>query len=47
MAYFDANGTDSQGRPFQYWLGGNGSALRTFGELLSWPVFHPVISARQ
>ncbi len=42
MAYFDANGTDSQGRPFQYWLGGNGSALRTFGELLSWPVFHPV-----
>lgn len=47
MAYFDANGTDSQGRSFQYWLGGSGSALRTFGEMLSWPVFHPVISASQ
>ena len=47
MAYFDANGTDSQGRPFQYWLGGSESALQTFGEMLSWPVFHPVISASQ
>lgn len=47
MAYFDANGTDSQGRSFQYWLGDNGPALRTFGEMLSWPLFHPVLPASQ
>ena len=47
MAYFDANGTDSQGRAFQYWLGDDGTALRTFGEMLKWPVFHPVFSSSQ
>ena len=36
MAYFDANGTDSQGRPFQYWLGDSPPALRAFGQMLSW-----------
>jgi Glycosyl hydrolase family 26 len=45
MAYFDANGTDSQGRSFQYWLGDSGTALRTFGEMLSWPAFHPITSS--
>ena len=45
MAYFDANGTDSQGRSFQYWLGDSGTALRTFGEMLSWPIFHPITSS--
>jgi hypothetical protein len=39
MAYFDANGTDSQGRSFEYWLGSNGPALRAFGQMLSWPTF--------
>jgi hypothetical protein len=43
MAYFDANGTDSQGRPFQYWLGSNQPALRAFGEMLGWHVFQPAV----
>jgi Glycosyl hydrolase family 26 len=47
MAYFDANGTDSQGRPFQYWLGSNPQALRAFGQLLSWSAFRPVLSSSQ
>jgi hypothetical protein len=41
MAYFDANGTDSQGRPFQYWLGDSLPALRAFGQMLSWQEFRP------
>ena len=41
MAYFDANGTDSQGRPFEYWLGDNPRALRAFGLMLSWREFRP------
>lgn len=45
MAYFDANGYDSQGRAFTYWLGSNGRALRTFRELLSWPTFQPKLPA--
>jgi hypothetical protein len=47
MAYFDANGTDSQGRPFEYWLGSNGPALRAFGQMLSWPTFRPVRASSQ
>ena len=47
MAYFDANGTDSQGRSFQYWLGGNPPALMAFGQLLSWPAFRPVVASGQ
>jgi hypothetical protein len=45
MAYFDANGTDSQGRPFRYWLGGNGPALQAFGQMLGWQIFHPVFAS--
>jgi len=41
MAYFDANGTDSQGRPFRYWLGDDPTALRAFGQMLGWPTFRP------
>ncbi len=41
MAYFDANGIDSQGRSFAYWLGGNEPALRAFGQLLRWQAFQP------
>ena len=44
MAYFDANGTDSQGRPFHYWLGNNGPALQAFGQMLGWQIFHPVFA---
>jgi len=43
MVYFDANGTDSQGRPFQDYLGGNSAALRAFHTLLTWRIFHPVL----
>jgi hypothetical protein len=47
MAYFDANGTDSQGRSFQYWLGDNAPALHVFSQMLSWPVFRPHHSSSQ
>jgi hypothetical protein len=43
MAYFDANGTDSQDRPFQDYLGGNSAALRSFRMLLTWRIFRPVL----
>jgi Glycosyl hydrolase family 26 len=43
MLYFDANGTDSNGHPFQYWLGNDPPALAVFAELLTWRVFHPVL----
>jgi Glycosyl hydrolase family 26 len=42
IAYFDANGNDSQGRPFHYWLGDQPAALSAFGRLASDPFFHPV-----
>jgi hypothetical protein len=41
MAYFDANGTDSNGRPFRYWLGNKPAALDAFGRLLARPYFRP------
>ena len=47
MAYFDANGADSQGRTFHYWLGGNVPALQAFGQLLGWQVFHPAFAPGQ
>jgi hypothetical protein len=47
MAYFDANGTDSQGRPFQYWIGSNGTALSAFRQLRRSSTFRPVIGASQ
>jgi hypothetical protein len=47
MSYFDANGTDSQGRSFRYWLGGNPPALTAFGQLLRWSAFRPVLASGQ
>jgi len=47
MAYFDANGTDSQGRPFHYWLGSNGPALHAFGQMLGWQIFRPAFAPSQ
>ena len=43
MAYFDANGADSNGNPFQYWLGNQPAALNAFGRLLARPYFHPAV----
>ncbi len=43
MAYFDANGKDSQGRPFHYWLGNQPGALSVFARLLAQPYFQPSI----
>lgn len=43
MAYFDANGRDSQGRPFHYWLGNKPGALAEFGRLLAQRYFQPLI----
>lgn len=45
MLYFDANGTDSNGHPFQYWLGSNPRALSAFGRMLTWRVFQPVLTS--
>jgi O-antigen/teichoic acid export membrane protein len=41
MAYFDANGNNSQGHPFSYWLGDHPSALTAFSRLLGEPFFRP------
>lgn len=46
MAYFDANGIDSNGHPFQDWLGGNKPALTAFADMLRWPEFRPVVAYR-
>lgn len=43
MAYFDANGTDSNGHAFHYWLGESQSAIQTFAQLLTWPFFRPAM----
>jgi hypothetical protein len=43
MAYFDANGTNSQGNPFVYWLGNQPAALDAFGRLLARPYFRPAV----
>jgi hypothetical protein len=45
MAYFDGNGTDSNGHPFQYWLASHPRALSVFGRLLAEPFFHPSVRA--
>lgn len=45
LSYFDANGTDSNGRPFEYWIGNDRGALQVFAKLRSWPVFHPTLPA--
>jgi hypothetical protein len=43
IAYFDANGKDSNGNPFMYWLDDHQHALRSFARLAAIPYFHPAI----
>jgi Glycosyl hydrolase family 26 len=43
IAYFDANGTDSNGNPFTYWLGGHEQAFRAFARLAATAYFRPAI----
>jgi hypothetical protein len=43
MAYFDANGTDSNGRPFHYWLGESQRAISSFAQMLAWQFFRPAM----
>lgn len=43
IAYFDANGKDSNGNPFMYWLGDHMRALRAFARLGAMAYFHPAI----
>jgi hypothetical protein len=45
MAYFDANGTDSNGHPFHYWLGESQTATATFARLLTWQFYRPAMPA--
>lgn len=46
IAYFDANGTDSNGRPFMYWLGNQPKALEAFARLAATKYFRPRIPRR-
>jgi hypothetical protein len=43
MVYFDANGTDSNGYRFHYWLGSHPAALAAFGRLLAQRYFRPAV----
>ena len=43
IAYFDANGKDSNGNPFSYWLGNHQQALRSFARLAARLYFQPAI----
>jgi hypothetical protein len=43
MAYFDGDGTDSNGHPFQYALSSHPAALSVFGRLLAEPFFRPAV----
>jgi hypothetical protein len=43
MAYFDATGKDSNGVPFDYWLGDHEAAIREFARLVSSKYFRPTI----
>jgi hypothetical protein len=43
MAYFDADGTDSNGNPFQYSLTDRPAALSAFAGLLAKPYFRPAV----
>ncbi len=45
IAYFDANGTDSNGHPFHYWLGESQSAIASFARLLTWQFYRPAMPA--
>ncbi len=42
IAYFDGNGTDSNGHPFHYWLGTQPTALSAFSRLAAESYFRPV-----
>ena len=46
MAYFDANGTNSQGHPFSYALGDHPAALTAFSRLLGEQFFRPPVQSR-
>jgi hypothetical protein len=43
IAYFDANGSDSNGNPFKYWLGSHARAIRAFARLAAMPYFQPTV----
>ncbi|HET9894695.1 MAG TPA: glycosyl hydrolase [Streptosporangiaceae bacterium] len=43
IAYFDANGTDSNGKPFKYWLTGHPQAIASFARLVATPYFQPTV----
>jgi hypothetical protein len=46
FAYFDANGDDSNGKPFSYWLGNDETALKSFGRLVATRYFRPAVPSR-
>ncbi len=41
IAYFDANGSDSNGKPFRYWLGSHAKAIAAFAHLARMRYFEP------
>ncbi|HUC58977.1 MAG TPA: hypothetical protein VMA95_16365 [Streptosporangiaceae bacterium] len=43
IAYFDANGSDSNGNPFKYWLGSHQKAIAAFARLAAMQYFQPAI----
>ena len=43
MAYFDANGVNSSGDAYQFWLGNRPAALSAFAGLLKQPYFRPAV----
>lgn len=43
MAYFDANGTDSNGKPYHYWLASSSQAVQAFSRLMSSAYFRPAM----
>jgi hypothetical protein len=43
MAYFDANGVNSSGDAYQFWLGDRPAALSAFASLLRQPYFRPAV----
>ncbi len=43
IAYFDGNGTDSNGKPFKYWLADSANAVSSYARLLSTSYFNPTV----
>jgi hypothetical protein len=41
IVYFDANGKDSNGKPFRYWLGSHAKAIAAFARLATMRYFEP------